>query len=102
MALPPINSAATNLYSSQLATKQYQQTSASEDKEEMVVQVAEESVEQAKEVPEENSIKSFTHGFFGLDKPGEVVEEEKKDDAYTAGKVMKTLGTIGSIIAIIV
>ena len=102
MAIPPINTAATNAYTSQLATKPAQQASVSDDKEDKPVLAAKESVEESSTEQEDSSIKSFAYGFIGLDKPGEEVQEEQKDDAYTAGKVMKTLGTIGSIIAIVV
>jgi hypothetical protein len=60
------------------------------------------------EQTEESSAKSFAYGFLGFDKPSNIeeveVEEEKTeaDDAYFAGRVTKGLGTLGTIIAILV
>lgn len=50
--------------------------------------------------PESNYVKSFAYGVLGMDKPGEVKENE--DNGYTAGQIFKAIGTVGSIIAIIV
>ncbi|MBD5770110.1 hypothetical protein [Marinomonas colpomeniae] len=60
------------------------------------------------EQAEESSAKSFAYGFLGFDKPSNIeeveVEEEKTeaDDAYFAGRVTKGLGTLGTIIAILI
>lgn len=48
----------------------------------------------------DNKLKSFGYGLVGMDKPEEV--QENDDTAYTAGQVLKAIGTVGSIIAIIV
>ncbi|WP_432452537.1 MULTISPECIES: hypothetical protein [unclassified Agarivorans] len=49
---------------------------------------------------EPSTITSFGYGVLGMDKPNEV--EETEDGAYTAGQVLKAIGTVGSIIAILV
>lgn len=55
---------------------------------------------------DDSSIKSFTYGALGFDNPSEAhdckCENDSEDTAYSAGKFMKGLGTIGSIIAILV
>lgn len=87
---------------------------------------------QKTEQTDENGVKSFAYGFLGFDKPSgsesaeasestetsetleatekrEVSDEAKDeaedgsdDDAYFAGRVMKGLGTLGTIIAVLV
>lgn len=61
-----------------------------------------------------DGIKSFAYGFLGFDKPSKIEaepavveevkapEEETGDDAYFAGRVAKGIGTLGTIIAILV
>lgn len=44
--------------------------------------------------------KSLVYGVLGLDHPDQV--SEQNDDAYTTGQVLKAIGTVGSIIAIVV
>lgn len=44
--------------------------------------------------------KSLVYGVLGLDHPDQV--SEQSDDAYTTGQVLKAIGTVGSIIAIVV
>ncbi|WP_025738910.1 hypothetical protein [Salinivibrio socompensis] len=51
--------------------------------------------------PEEKSaVKSFTYGALGMDHPDTV--QESDDSSYTAGKFVSALGTIGTILAVIV
>jgi hypothetical protein len=51
--------------------------------------------------PEETSaVKSFTYGALGMEHPEKV--QESDDSSYTAGKFVSALGTIGTILAVIV
>ncbi|GAB3484886.1 hypothetical protein GCM10027340_21000 [Marinomonas epiphytica] len=66
-------------------------------------QAPQESVEKESNKEEASGLKSFAHGVFGLDDPKqEKLVEEEDNDAYFAGKILKGVGTLGSIIAIIV
>lgn len=49
---------------------------------------------------ETNYAQSFVYGALGLDQPGEL--EESDNFAYSTGQVLKAIGTVGSIIAIVV
>lgn len=51
------------------------------------------------EVPS-SGVEAFTYGALGLDHPDEV--KEKGNDAYSAGQMLSAIGTIGSILAILV
>ncbi|MDO6765163.1 hypothetical protein [Agarivorans sp. 1_MG-2023] len=98
MSISSINSAASNAYMAQAKAKQ--------------APVMDKPVEPKQAQPtmpeplktdkaeEDSSVKSFAYGALGMDKPNEV--EENEDGAYTAGQVLKAIGTVGSIIAIMV
>ncbi|WP_413113171.1 hypothetical protein [Thaumasiovibrio sp. DFM-14] len=45
-------------------------------------------------------LKSFTYGAVGMDHPESVKLQE--DEAYKAGQVLKAIGTVGGIIALLV
>ena len=58
------------------------------------------SDQQQKNLSETNHTQSFVYGALGINQP----DGTKTDDntAYTAGQVLKAIGTVGSIIAIII
>lgn len=56
--------------------------------------------QEGKEPEETSAVKSFTYGALGMDHPEKV--QESDDSSYTAGKFVSALGTIGTILAVIV
>ncbi|OOF11837.1 hypothetical protein BZG82_02685 [Salinivibrio sp. PR5] len=56
-----------------------------------------EGVEKSKE---KSSVESFTYGALGMDHPDKVKEND--DTAYNAGQFLSALGTIGTILAVVV
>ncbi|MCV2402559.1 hypothetical protein OFY17_06590 [Marinomonas sp. C2222] len=117
MSISPLNSAASNPYatsaSKTAAAKLPQAVESDSDKGLNVKPTATKEADSDAPALEDN-VKSFAYGFLGFDKPSEVEEEvveevevkteaeEKTDDAYFAGKVAKGIGTLGTIIAILV
>jgi hypothetical protein len=51
---------------------------------------------------ESSAVHSFTNGVLGLEDPGVQKPPEDENKSYTAGKVVAALGTIGSIISVLV
>ncbi|NUY55366.1 hypothetical protein HLG76_02030 [Salinivibrio sp. EAGSL] len=56
--------------------------------------------QEGKEPEETSAVKSFTYGALGMEHPEKV--QESDDSSYTAGKFVSALGTIGTILAVIV
>lgn len=92
MSLSSINGSASNAYMAQAAAQQAQVVKAP--------QPPTNTTEQKPNEPEDSAVKSFAYGALGMDKPNEVKDND--DGAYTAGQVLKAIGTVGSIIAIMV
>jgi hypothetical protein len=93
MSISSINSSASNAYMAQAAAKQAQVAKAPQNNNEQAPASNEKPAE-------DNAVKSFAYGALGMDKPNEVKDND--DGAYTAGQVLKAIGTVGSIIAIMV
>lgn len=109
MAIGSVNSSNNNAYFTQAkkATNLSEQTpvpATAKDKalipENATATNKQENTAKKQDEPENNYVKSFTYGALGIDKPSEV--DKNEDSGYTAGAVLKAIGTIGSIIAIIV
>jgi len=56
--------------------------------------------QEGKEPEETSAVKSFAYGALGMEHPEKV--QESDDSSYTAGKFVSALGTIGTILAVIV
>ncbi|OOE94713.1 hypothetical protein [Salinivibrio sp. AR640] len=56
--------------------------------------------QEGKDPEETSAVKSFTYGALGMEHPEKV--QESDDSSYTAGKFVSALGTIGTILAVIV
>ncbi|OOE45928.1 hypothetical protein BZG06_05830 [Salinivibrio kushneri] len=58
------------------------------------------NAEGVKKPEEKSSVESFTYGALGMDHPDKVKEND--DAAYGAGQFLSALGTIGTILAVVV
>ncbi len=96
MSLSSINGSASNAYMAQAAVQQANAVKAPQ----LPTNTTEQTATQKPNQPEDSAVKSFAYGALGMDKPNEVKDND--DGAYTAGQVLKAIGTVGSIIAIMV
>ncbi|WP_163132879.1 hypothetical protein [Agarivorans sp. Alg241-V36] len=93
MSITSINGSASNAYMAQAAAQQAQAGKTA-------IKSDEQAPASTQKTAEESTVKSFAYGALGMDKPNEVKDND--DGAYTAGQVLKAIGTVGSIIAIMV
>ncbi|MPW29349.1 hypothetical protein F9L16_10105 [Agarivorans sp. B2Z047] len=96
MSLSSINGSASNAYMAQAAAQQAKAVKAPQ----LPTNTTEQTATQKPNEPEDNAVKSFAYSALGMDKPNEVKDND--DGAYTAGQVLTAIGTVGSIIAIMV